>query len=177
MYSHLVGCELPTANCTLIFMKIALMLFIVTPIVEMWVLIQVGGMIGAWPTIGLVLLTAMIGLALLRQQSFATFMRAQQKMQTGELPAKEMGEGLFLAVGGALLLTPGFMTDAVGFACLIPGIRQALIGQILKRARFVQFSSNQWQPGSGPFNRPPNRDHQPHNRENDTLEGDYRRED
>src|SRR5690606_19661020 len=99
------------------------LLFVLTPIVEMWVLIKVGGVIGALPTIGLVLLTAVIGLALLRMQGFATLLRARQKMEEGQLPAKELVEGIFLAVGGALLLTPGFVTDALGFACLLPGTR------------------------------------------------------
>lgn len=101
--------------------------FIVLPILEMWVLISVGSKIGALPTIGLVLLTAVIGLSLLRYQGFQTLQRARQKMDSGELPAQEMAEGLFLAVGGALLLTPGFITDAIGFFCLIPGLRQGVL--------------------------------------------------
>lgn len=108
-----------------------LLLFIVIPVVEMWVLIQVGSRIGAWTTIGLVLLTAMIGLALLKRQGLATLMRANRRMEAGEMPAQEMVEGIFLAVGGALLLTPGFITDALGFCCLIPGVRQVLIGRLL----------------------------------------------
>lgn len=113
-----------------------LMLFVIMPVLEMWVLIEVGSKIGALTTIGLVLLTAMLGLALLRQQGVSTVMRANQRMQSGQLPAQEMVEGIFLAVGGALLLTPGFVTDAVGFACLIPGVRQILIGRLLKKAIF-----------------------------------------
>lgn len=113
-----------------------LILFVIMPVLEMWVLIEVGSQIGALTTIGLVLLTAMLGLALLRQQGVSTVMRANQRMQSGQLPAQEMVEGIFLAVGGALLLTPGFVTDAIGFACLIPGLRQILIGRLLKKAIF-----------------------------------------
>ncbi len=113
-----------------------LMLFVVMPVLEMWVLIEVGSKIGALTTIGLVLLTAMLGLALLRQQGVSTIMRANQRMQSGQLPAQEMVEGIFLAVGGALLLTPGFVTDAIGFACLIPGLRHIIIGRLLKKAIF-----------------------------------------
>jgi UPF0716 protein FxsA len=109
-----------------------LLLFIVMPVVEMWVLIEVGSRIGALTTIGLVLLTAMIGLALLRQQGVSTLLRANQRMAAGEMPLQEMVEGIFLAVGGALLLTPGFITDTIGFACLIPGLRQVLIGSLLR---------------------------------------------
>lgn len=118
-------------------MRLLFILFVVMPIVEMIILIKVGGMIGALPTIGLVLLTATIGVGLLRQQGLSTLTRAQDKMRTGQLPASEMVEGLFLAVGGALLLTPGFVTDAIGFACLIPGIRQLLF-----KAAAKCFSSN-----------------------------------
>ncbi len=109
-----------------------LIIFVVLPILEMWLLIAVGSRIGALPTIGLVLLTAMIGLALLRRQGARALVRANQRMNQGEIPVQEMVEGIFLAVGGALLLTPGFFTDALGFACLIPGLRQLLIGRLLR---------------------------------------------
>jgi len=108
-------------------MRVLLVLFIATPIIEMWLLISVGGVIGAWPTIGLVLLTACIGLALLRYQGSETLLRARTKMQSNELPAREMADTLFFAIGGALLLTPGFVTDFIGFACLTPGIRTIII--------------------------------------------------
>jgi UPF0716 protein FxsA len=108
-------------------LRILLLLFIIMPILEMWLLITVGGAIGALPTIGLVFLTAFIGLILLRIQGFSTLLRAREKMATNQVPAREMADGLFFAVGGALLLTPGFVTDAIGFACLTPGIRTLVI--------------------------------------------------
>ena len=108
-------------------MRLLLLLFIAMPILEMWVLIQVGGVIGALPTIGLVLLTACIGLALLRIQGASALMSARQKMASQQVPARELADGLFFAVGGALLLTPGFITDCIGFACLTPGIRSLII--------------------------------------------------
>lgn len=111
-------------------MRALFLLFVIMPVVEMWLLITVGQQIGALPTIGLVLLTAFIGIALLRYQGAATLLRARSKMQTGELPAREMADGLFFAVGGALLLTPGFVTDAIGFACLTPGVRTLIIGSL-----------------------------------------------
>ncbi|WP_237054680.1 FxsA family protein [Microbulbifer sediminum] len=148
-------------------MRPLLLLFIVVPIIEMWLLITVGREIGALPTIGLVLLTAVVGLAMLRRQGLSTVMRAQQKMQAGELPAREMAEGIFLAVGGALLLTPGFFTDALGFACLVPGLRQLLLGRILNRVIVVRPYGPQG-PGAGPFRRPG---------DDDIIEGDYSRDD
>ncbi|WP_295799155.1 FxsA family protein [uncultured Microbulbifer sp.] len=157
-------------------MRPLLILFIAMPILEMWVLISVGKEIGALPTIGLVLLTAVVGLALLRRQGISTVMRAQQKMQTGEIPAREMAEGIFLAVGGALLLTPGFITDAIGFACLIPGLRQLILGKLLNRIVVVQTSSYgpYSKPGSGP-EQGPQRGGEPG--KHDVIEGDYERED
>ncbi|WGL16652.1 FxsA family protein [Microbulbifer bruguierae] len=149
-------------------MRPLLVLFIVMPILEMWVLITVGQHIGALPTIGLVLLTAVVGLALLRRQGISTVMRAQQKMQAGELPAREMAEGIFLAVGGALLLTPGFVTDAIGFACLIPGLRQLILGRLLSHITVVRYGP--YGPQTGPEAGEARRNH-------DVIEGDYKRED
>jgi selenocysteine lyase/cysteine desulfurase/UPF0716 family protein affecting phage T7 exclusion len=114
-------------------LRLLFLLFLVTPIVEMYLLIRVGQWIGAWPTIGLVAFTAVVGVALLRQQGFATLLRGQQRMAAGEMPAEEMMEGLALAVGGALLLTPGFATDTLGFALLLPFTRRALVRGLLRR--------------------------------------------
>ena len=112
-----------------------LLLFMLIPIVEMWILIEVGGWIGALPTIGLVVLTAMIGLSLLKQQGLSTLMRARRKMDEGAIPASELVSGVMIAVGGALLLTPGFVTDALGFALLIPQTRQWLLFKLIDRYR------------------------------------------
>ena len=160
-------------------MGVFLFLFIVMPIVEMTILIKVGAVIGALNTIGLVLLTAIIGAALLRQQGLSTLLRANQRLNSGELPAKEVAEGLILAVGGALLLTPGFVTDGIGFLCLIPGSRHWLAGQALKRMVVAgQSGGFTFQAGPGPFGpgadpfgssrRPSDRD--------DIIEGEYRDE-
>ena len=112
-----------------------LLLFMLIPIVEMWILIEVGGWIGALPTIGLVVLTATIGLSLLKQQGLSTLLRARRKMDEGAIPASELVSGVMIAVGGALLLTPGFVTDAVGFALLIPQTRQWLLFKLIDRYR------------------------------------------
>jgi UPF0716 protein FxsA len=112
-----------------------LLLFIAVPIVEMWILIQVGGEIGALPTIGLVVLTATIGLSLLKRQGLSTLMSARAKMDQGRIPAGELVSGVMLAVGGALLLTPGFVTDVVGFLLLVPATRRWVLRQIIERYR------------------------------------------
>lgn len=110
-----------------------LLLFIVLPVLELWLLIKVGSVIGALPTIALVLLTAIVGVAMLRRQGLATLLRANQKLEQGQIPAREMLDGLFLAAGGALLLTPGFITDILGLLCLIPGLRQLVFGRLVQK--------------------------------------------
>ena len=112
-------------------MKYLLPTFLVLPILEMYVLIKVGGNIGAFNTILLVLLTALIGLALLRVQGFRTLINARNKLGMAQLPTQEIITGIFLAVGGALLLTPGFITDLFGLLCLIPITRNFLLQVIL----------------------------------------------
>jgi UPF0716 protein FxsA len=113
------------------------LLFLVIPLVEIYFLIQVGKVIGAGWTIFLVVGTAVLGAFLLRLQGFSTLQRAQTVMARGELPAVEMLEGLILLISGALLLTPGFVTDTFGFLLLIPPVRQSLIRQILKNSQII----------------------------------------
>jgi UPF0716 protein FxsA len=136
-------------------MRYALLLFILMPIVEMWLLITIGGYIGALSTILLVLLTALIGIGLLRAQGFSTLWRGKEKLQQGKLPAQEMMEGIALAVSGALLLTPGFITDAIGLLGLMPLTRIFLVKVILQKVNFITTSAQPFgqQPfGSGPKN-------------------------
>lgn len=112
-----------------------LFLFVLIPIVEMWILIEVGSRIGALPTIALVVLTASIGLSLLKRQGLATIMSARRKMDQGAIPASELVNGVMIAVGGALLLTPGFVTDTFGFLLLIPQTRQWVLFRLIDRYR------------------------------------------
>ncbi|KKJ77126.1 hypothetical protein WH95_08610 [Kiloniella litopenaei] len=103
-----------------------LILFIGIPLLEIAVLIQVGDQIGLWSTIGLIILTAVIGTGMLRHQGIATLANAQKQLNQGAVPAKELFDGLCLLAAGALLLTPGFVTDSIGFALLIPPVRELL---------------------------------------------------
>lgn len=114
-------------------MRFLLLLFIAMPILEMWLLITIGSHIGAASTILLVLLTAVVGVGLLREQGFATIWRGREKLQQGKLPAQEMVEGLLLAISGALLVTPGFITDVIGFAGLLPFTRVLMVKLFLSR--------------------------------------------
>ncbi|XOV84347.1 MAG: FxsA family protein [bacterium] len=130
-----------------------LLIFFMTPIVEMYLLITVAGYIDAWPTIALVMLTAVIGVALLKRQGLATLTRGVSRMNRGEVPAQEMAEGILLAVAGALLLTPGFVTDTVGFVLLFPPARQALVVLLLKRVE-IHTSTAHAAPDAPPESRP-----------------------
>lgn len=99
----------------------------------MYLLISIGGRIGALPTVALVMLTAVIGVFLLKRQGLATFARAQQRLQEGAVPAEEMMEGVGLALAGAFLLTPGFVTDTAGFLLLVPALRRRMVRPLASR--------------------------------------------
>ena len=100
--------------------------FIGIPIIEIALFIQVGSLIGLLPTLGIVVLTAIIGTALLRRQGLAVLTQARNDMDSGRVPVDSVADGAFLLVAGAFLLTPGFFTDAIGFALLMPVVRTAL---------------------------------------------------
>ena len=114
-------------------MRHALTVFILVPLLEMFILIKVGSFIGAIPTICLVILTAVIGISLLKREGLATFSRLQQKLSLGEIPDTELIEGIMLMVGGALLLTPGFITDTIGFSCLLPRYRKPIAVWLVRK--------------------------------------------
>ena len=100
--------------------------FIGVPLLEIAVFIQVGGLIGLWPTLGLVVLTAILGTWQLRAQGLATLLRAREQVDRGVLPTRELFDGACLLFAGALLLTPGFVTDAVGFLLFLAPFRDTL---------------------------------------------------
>ena len=112
--------------------KLLFALFLIVPLVEIAILIQIGKVIGAGYTILLVIVTAAIGAALLRQQGISTLTRVQRQLDEGRLPAMELLEGIMLLIAGAMLLTPGFFTDVFGFLVLIPDIRSVLARHLLK---------------------------------------------
>ena len=116
-------------------MKVFQVLFLIVliiPFAEIYLLLQVGGIIGALPTIFLVVITAALGAWLLRRQGFATFRRFQENLAQGVIPAYEMIEGPIILLGGLLLLTPGFITDVLGFACLIPPLRKKIAQYVIE---------------------------------------------
>ena len=148
----------------------------------MYLLIEVADIIDAWPTIGLVMLTAIIGVALLKRQGLATLTRGVNRLNQGQVPAREMAEGILLAVAGALLVTPGFITDTVGFVLLFPPSRMLIAGELLKRVQVQGMATAQThfyeahtrQPGSEQAQAQAS----PLTREQDgsvTIEGDFER--
>ena len=103
------------------------------PLIEIGLFIEIGGFIGLWPTLALVVLTAAIGSWQLRTQGLATLARGRQQLDRGQLPARELFDGFCLVIAGALLLTPGFMTDAIGLALFVPGFRDLLRRSLARR--------------------------------------------
>ncbi len=109
---------------------ILLLAFILTPLIEIAVFIEVGGWIGLWPTLAIVAITAIAGTWLLRAQGLATFARAQDSLARQQFPVHEVFDGLCLLFAGALLLTPGFVTDSIGFILFVPPVRAWLRGMV-----------------------------------------------
>ena len=111
--------------------RILFILFLIIPLIEIAILIEIGKVFGAAYTIALVVGTAALGAALFRQQGLSTLAKVQMSMQQGDLPATELIEGLMLLIAGALLLTPGFFTDVFGFLVLIPPLRNKIAQSLL----------------------------------------------
>lgn len=105
---------------------ILFLIFIAVPVIEIAIFIQVGGLIGVWPTIAIVLGTAFLGASLLRLQGLQTWRRAEEAMRRGEPPVAEMLDGVFLFIAALLMVTPGLFTDAIGILFLIPPVRRAI---------------------------------------------------
>jgi UPF0716 protein FxsA len=143
---------------------ILVFLFIAMPVAEITVLIRVGGAIGLFNTIAFVIFTAVLGAYLVRQQGFATLAKLQQETNAGRVPAMQIAEGVALLFAGAVLMTPGFITDAIGFAILIPPVRQALIAWAAKN--FIKGNGGAvYGSSSSSVN--------PHVEQGDVIEGEY----
>ncbi|KOO16140.1 FxsA family protein [Vibrio ouci] len=161
---------------------ILLLLFIFVPIIEIGLFIQVGGFLGLWPTIALVLITAFVGASLVRSQGLQTLMSVQNRLQQGELPAQQIFEGVMLAVAGVLLLTPGFMTDALGMLVLLPAPRAMIAKYLMSKMVVKSMGSNGFhgsfqgdQFGQSPFEQDPF--HRDDSQQGSTFEGEFERKD
>ena len=125
-------------------MRFVVILFIIIPLTEMMLLFEVADRIGGVATLSLVVLTAVIGVQILKRQGLSTLTRANHRLQSGELPAQEIVEGMMLAGAGALLLTPGFITDTLGFIFLTGPFRRPIARRIIHSGMVRTFS-----PGGG----------------------------
>jgi UPF0716 protein FxsA len=145
------------------------------PLIEIGLFIEIGGFIGLWPTLALVVLTAAIGSWQLRAQGLATLARGRQQLDRGQLPTRELFDGFCLVIAGALLLTPGFMTDAVGLALFVPGFRDMLRRYLAGRMgaateTHVWVDGEEIRPGQGH----PGRDRPGRGPGGGVIEGEYR---
>ncbi|MGH8547148.1 MAG: FxsA family protein [Methylococcales bacterium] len=147
------------------FFKILLLFFLTVPIIEIYLLLKIGGIIGVLPTVILVVATALLGAAMLRHQGLSTLRRLQDTLARREIPAQEIVEGPLLLLGGALLLTPGVFTDAMGLYLLIPFTRKRFVKYLLVH----HFNVSDLQSGTNA------RYQNSHQRT--TIEGDFKRED
>lgn len=140
--------------------------FLAVPLIEIALFIQVGGLIGLWPTLGIVVLTAILGTWLVRTQGAMAIGRLRSSFQKLDDPTEPLAHGAMILIAGALLLTPGFFTDAVGFSLLAPPIRKSLFQFLRKRIKVQRFEMGPDGPrdmrnGPGPRER------------DDVIEGQY----
>jgi UPF0716 protein FxsA len=110
-----------------------LLAFLLVPLIEIGLFIQVGGWIGLWPTLAIVVLTAVAGTLLVRSQGAQALARLRTSLDTLRDPTEPLAHGAMILFSGALLLTPGFFTDAMGFALLIPAVRNFVLREVKKR--------------------------------------------
>lgn len=116
-----------------------LLAFIAIPLIEIALFIQVGGLIGLWPTLFIVLLTAIVGTYMVRQQGISTLNRLQRSLNQLTDPSEPLASGAMILFAGALLLTPGFFTDALGLALLMPPVRAVIFRELKKRVKVERF--------------------------------------
>lgn len=114
-------------------------LFVAVPLIEIALFIQVGGAIGLWPTLGIVIVTAALGTLLVKRQGLQAMDNLRSSMNDLRDPSEHLAHGAMILFSGALLLTPGFFTDAVGFALLVPAVRLVLFDYLRKRIKVQRF--------------------------------------
>ena len=151
-----------------------LLLLVGLVVLELTVMIEVGSVIGALPTVGLLILTAVLGSSLVRSEGIKTLFSAQQKMQQGEMPGREVMGGMMLALAGLLLIIPGFVTDFFGILLLQPWLRNRLADKLVGSSQF-RMQMGGFQNPSSPFEPGQDEGPQPGNRGGTTIEGEFER--
>lgn len=130
-----------------------LLLFTIVPVIELYLLVTLGAQIGVWTTLGIAIFTGVLGAALAKHEGLRTLQDAQIAMQAGQMPTNEMIDGLLIFLAGAVLVTPGFLTDTAGFLLLLPPVR-AMIRMSLKKRLATHFTvvmQPDIAPGASPF--------------------------
>ncbi|HDT5892820.1 TPA: FxsA family protein [Aeromonas hydrophila subsp. hydrophila] len=144
-------------------------------VLELTVMIEVGSVIGALPTVGLLILTAVLGSSLVRSEGIKTLFNAQQKMQQGEMPGREVMGGMMLALAGLLLIIPGFVTDFFGILLLQPWLRNKLADKLIGSNQF-KMQMGGFQARQQPFDEVPGNDQSGQApRSGTTIEGEFER--
>lgn len=110
-----------------------LLLFIVLPAVELWLLIEVGRRIGSVETVGLIVVTGIVGASMARSQGLRVLTHVQKEVASGKMPTDSLVDGIMILLASALLITPGVLTDAFGFLCLVPGFRALVKRELVRR--------------------------------------------
>lgn len=132
---------------------VLLLVFIAVPLLEIALLIKAGSSFGFWPTIAIVIFTAFLGTFMLRWQGLSVMARANEALRAGRMPVESVADGVFLLLAGAFLLTPGLLTDGVGFAFLVPQVRRWL-GKKILAGLSRRMSMDEFEGASGPQARP-----------------------
>ncbi len=163
--------------------RVLFLLFVIIPIIEIAVLMNVGAWLGVGPTIAIVIITAWLGAKNVRQQGLATMNSVQTKMAQGQMPSDEIVAGLMLLIAGVLLVTPGFVTDIFGLSLLIPQVRQAIVKTVQvqlvasqqRGSSFNFHTTYQQQDVETPFEDNLSKDKSLH--QGQTLDGEFERKD
>lgn len=132
-----------------------LLLFVVVPIIELSLLVRLGEYIGFWPTVGIIFLTGTAGSFFARREGFSVWKRLNDRLASGQLPGQEIMDGVLILLAGALLITPGVLTDIVGFLALLPPSRRLIGTYVQKRLRQSMQNGN-IRVGFGGFGPSPN---------------------
>lgn len=139
--------------------------FLLVPLIEIALFIQVGGLIGLWPTLAIVVATAVLGAWLVRNQGIAALAQLRGSFANLDDPSEPLAHGAMILAAGALLLTPGFFTDAVGFALLTPGVRRGVLSYLRQR---IHVESLHYGSTTGRYSRKPSR-----HASRDTIDGEF----
>src|SRR5690606_39605502 len=151
-------------------MRAFLLLFLIFPVLELYVFFKVSTAIGFFPALLLIIAGSALGVLVMRVAGLATALRARESLQRGELPAEDMFQGLMLALGGGLLLLPGFISDVLGLICLLPFTRHLAARKLRQRAEAQAMRQRAFQ--DDPFQARPDAGHRPN-----VIEGEYERRD